>query len=93
MTDIPDPPAVPRPAATVLLLRDGPDGIEVFMATRHQGSSFMPGILVFPGGAVDPDDADPSLIDAASAGGTLPDDAISRIAGAHQEFPSGHRHR
>jgi 8-oxo-dGTP pyrophosphatase MutT (NUDIX family) len=86
MTDIPDPPAVPRPAATVLLLRDGPDGIEVFMATRHQGSSFMPGILVFPGGAVDPDDADPSLIDAASAGGPLPDDAISRIAGVREIF-------
>jgi 8-oxo-dGTP pyrophosphatase MutT (NUDIX family) len=86
MTDILDPPAVPRPAATVLLLRDGPDGIEVFMATRHQGSSFMPGILVFPGGAVDPDDADPSLIDAASAGGTLPDDAISRIAGVREIF-------
>jgi 8-oxo-dGTP pyrophosphatase MutT (NUDIX family) len=86
MIDIPDSPAVPRPAATVLLLRDGPDGIEVFMATRHQGSSFMPGILVFPGGAVDPDDADPGLIDAASAGRTLPDDAISRIAGVREIF-------
>jgi len=56
------------------------------MATRHQGSSFMPGILVFPGGAVDPDDADPGLIAAASAGGALPDDAISRIAGVREIF-------
>ena len=39
--DIPTPPVVPRAAATVLLLRDGPQGIEVFMAVRHQGSSFV----------------------------------------------------
>src|SRR5271168_3141147 len=86
MIDIPDPPAVPRPAATVLLLRDGPDGIEVFMAARHLGSSFMPGVLVFPGGAVDPDDGEPGLIDAASFGGALPDDAVSRIAGVREVF-------
>jgi 8-oxo-dGTP pyrophosphatase MutT (NUDIX family) len=84
MSDNPDPPAVPRPAATVLLLRDSPDGIEVFMATRHQGSSFMPGVLVFPGGAVDPDDSAPGLIDA--AGGELPGDAVSRIAGVREIF-------
>jgi 8-oxo-dGTP pyrophosphatase MutT (NUDIX family) len=86
MTDIPDTPAVPRPAATVLLLRDGPAGIEVFMATRHQGSSFMPGILVFPGGAVDPDDSEAGLVASASVGGTLPDDAVSRIAGVREIF-------
>jgi 8-oxo-dGTP pyrophosphatase MutT (NUDIX family) len=84
MIEIPDPPAIPRPAATVLLLRDGPHGIEVFMATRHQGSSFMPGVLVFPGGAVDPDDSAPGLIDAAGTGS--PDDAISRIAGVREIF-------
>lgn len=76
-------PVTPRPAATILLLRDGPDGIEVFMAVRHQGSSFMPGILVFPGGAVDPDDAAPGLIEADEA---LPDDAVSRIAGVREVF-------
>jgi 8-oxo-dGTP pyrophosphatase MutT (NUDIX family) len=86
MTDIQDPPAVPRPAATVLLLRDGPAGIEVFMATRHQGSSFMPGILVFPGGAVDPDDSEPGLVASASTGRTLPDDAVSRVAGVREIF-------
>jgi 8-oxo-dGTP pyrophosphatase MutT (NUDIX family) len=82
MIDIPDPPAIPRPAATVLLLRDGPAGIEVFMATRHQGSSFMPGILVFPGGAVEPDDSEPGLV----AAGTPPDDAVSRVAGVREIF-------
>jgi 8-oxo-dGTP pyrophosphatase MutT (NUDIX family) len=46
----------------VLLVRDGPEGIEVFMATRHGKSSFMPGALVFPGGSVDEDDSHPSLV-------------------------------
>jgi 8-oxo-dGTP pyrophosphatase MutT (NUDIX family) len=71
---------IPRPAATVLLLRDGPDGIEVFMATRHQRSSFMPGILVFPGGAVDPDDFDPSLLGDASP------EYAPRVAGIRELF-------
>lgn len=84
MIEIPNPPAIPRPAATVLLLRDGPKGIEVFMATRHQGSSFMPGVLVFPGGGVDPDDSAPGLVDAVGAG--LPDDAVSRVAGVREIF-------
>lgn len=79
-------PVVPRPAATVLLLRDGPVGIEVFMAVRHQGSSFMPGILVFPGGAVDPDDSDTRLIGAVSASGPAPEDAVSRVAGVREAF-------
>ena len=48
--------ATPRPAATVLLLRDGPPGIEVFMQVRHQDMAFASGALVFPGGRVDPED-------------------------------------
>jgi 8-oxo-dGTP pyrophosphatase MutT (NUDIX family) len=83
MDDIAAPPVIPRPAATILLLRDGPAGIEVFMAVRHQGSSFMPGILVFPGGAVDPDDAAPGLLESS---GPLPDDAVSRVAGVREVF-------
>ena len=84
--DIPMPPATPRPAATILLLRDGPTGLEVFMAVRHQGSSFMPGIWVFPGGAVDPDDAAPALLETAAATAPLPGDAVSRIAGVREVF-------
>ena len=56
------------------------------MAARHQGSSFMPGVLVFPGGAVDPDDGEPGLVNAVSRGGALPDDAVSRIAGVREVF-------
>jgi len=44
------PPAVP--AATILLLRDGPDGLEVFMVKRNHQIDFASGALVFPGGKV-----------------------------------------
>ncbi len=46
-----------QPAATVLLVRDTPSGIEVFMERRHLQSGFVGGAYVFPGGRVDPDDA------------------------------------
>jgi 8-oxo-dGTP pyrophosphatase MutT (NUDIX family) len=46
-----------RDASTVMLLRDGTDGIEVFMVRRHLNSDFVGGAYVFPGGAVDPEDA------------------------------------
>jgi 8-oxo-dGTP pyrophosphatase MutT (NUDIX family) len=45
--------ATARPAATILLLRDGPDGIEVFMVVRHHAIDFASGALVFPGGRVE----------------------------------------
>lgn len=57
----PDPPAEPRPAATVVLLRDGADGPEVLLLQRHRSSGFVPGAYVFPGGRVDAADADPRL--------------------------------
>jgi glyoxylase-like metal-dependent hydrolase (beta-lactamase superfamily II)/8-oxo-dGTP pyrophosphatase MutT (NUDIX family) len=50
-------PASLRPAATVLLLRDGPQGIEVLMTRRAMTASFAPGAYVFPGGGVDAADA------------------------------------
>ncbi len=50
-------PAQPRPAATVLLLRDGPQGPEVLMTRRSATASFAPGAYVFPGGGVDVLDA------------------------------------
>jgi 8-oxo-dGTP pyrophosphatase MutT (NUDIX family) len=55
------PEAVPLPASTVLLLRDGAEGMEVFMVTRHHKSSFLAGALVFPGGGLEPGDHDPRL--------------------------------
>ena len=44
------------PAATVIVLRDAPAGIQIFMVRRHAGTAFMPGADVFPGGRVDDGD-------------------------------------
>lgn len=51
---VPDVPV--RDAATVMLLRDGDDGLEVFMLRRNLRSDFVGGAYVFPGGGVDDDD-------------------------------------
>jgi 8-oxo-dGTP pyrophosphatase MutT (NUDIX family) len=53
------PEAIARPAATILLLRDGAEGLEVFMVVRHHQIDFASGALVFPGGRVE--DADHAL--------------------------------
>ncbi len=50
-------PAPTRPAATVLLLRDTAEGIEVLMTRRSMTASFAPGAYVFPGGGIDAGDA------------------------------------
>jgi glyoxylase-like metal-dependent hydrolase (beta-lactamase superfamily II)/8-oxo-dGTP pyrophosphatase MutT (NUDIX family) len=50
-------PSAPLPAATVLLLRDTQDGIEVLMTRRSLQASFAPGAYVFPGGGIDAADA------------------------------------
>ena len=50
-------PAPTRPAATVLLMRDGASGIELLMTRRSMTASFAAGAYVFPGGGVDPADA------------------------------------
>ncbi len=52
MNDVPEP----RPASTILLLRDGRQGLEVFMVRRHHAIDFASGALVFPGGKVEPGD-------------------------------------
>lgn len=45
-----------RLAATVMLVRDGLDGLEVLMVRRSSASAFAPDAFVFPGGTVDPED-------------------------------------
>jgi 8-oxo-dGTP pyrophosphatase MutT (NUDIX family) len=47
-----------KPAATVMLLRDTPQGIEVFMLRRTTAAAFAGGMYVFPGGKVDAADGD-----------------------------------
>src|SRR5712671_7128879 len=80
----------PRPASTILLLRDaaGTDEIEVFMMVRHYEIDFNSGALVFPGGSVDKGDqeiiARPELY---SGGEGLDAGALSfRIAAIRETF-------
>ena len=49
------------PASTVLIIRNGKTGIEVFMVVRHHEIDFASGALVFPGGKVDKNDYDEKL--------------------------------
>src|SRR5215217_4190978 len=51
-------PAEPRDAATVVLLRRGAGGIELYLLRRHVSMEFAGGMCVFPGGGVDPRDFD-----------------------------------
>jgi 8-oxo-dGTP pyrophosphatase MutT (NUDIX family) len=55
--------AVPplRDAATVALVRDGAQGLEVFVQRRPSSMVFAPGMVVFPGGRVEPADFDPEI--------------------------------
>jgi 8-oxo-dGTP pyrophosphatase MutT (NUDIX family) len=79
----------PRPASTILLLRDGGGGeIEVFMMVRHYEIDFNSGALVFPGGSVDKGDqeiiARPELY---SGGEGFDANALSfRIAAIRETF-------
>jgi 8-oxo-dGTP pyrophosphatase MutT (NUDIX family) len=53
-------PAVPRDAATVILLRQAPD-VEAFLLRRTDALEFAPGACVFPGGSVDERDGDEQI--------------------------------
>lgn len=48
----------PKPAATLILLRQGAGGPEVLMLQRTQSAAFLGGAYVFPGGSLDPQDAE-----------------------------------
>lgn len=61
--------AEPKPAATVVLMRDANRELEVLLLKRHRASGFVPGAYVFPGGRVDAADGDARLM----AGGPVPE--------------------
>ncbi len=61
----PGPGPSPRLAATVLLVRESPQGPEVFVQRRVTTMEFAPSMHVFPGGGVDPADAEATLDPAA----------------------------
>ena len=75
-------PVTPVGAATVLLLRDGAGGLAVFMVVRHREIDFASGALVFPGGKVDPGDAEPAL----QGGGLAPAAMALRVAAIRETF-------
>jgi 8-oxo-dGTP pyrophosphatase MutT (NUDIX family) len=54
-------PTVAAPAASVILLRDSPDGLETYLLHRHALMPFAASMVVFPGGRVDPVDAEGDL--------------------------------
>jgi len=58
----PAEPAIARPAATIVLLRDGGEGLEVLLMRRNRNAGFVPGAYVFPGGRVDGSDATPDTL-------------------------------
>ena len=80
-------PRPPRPSATVLLVRDTSHGLEVFMVERHHQIDFATGALVFPGGQVDPADADAALAARCTGGAALDSEARTlRVAAIRETF-------
>ena len=72
-----------RIASTVLLLRDGADGMEIFMVQRNRAIEFASGALVFPGGSIDPNDYEI----AETLASDLPNElAAIRVAGVRETF-------
>ncbi|MGK2878751.1 MAG: NUDIX hydrolase [Solirubrobacterales bacterium] len=67
-------PVEPRPASSVLVLRDGDDGIEILFVQRSMSLKFMGGAWVFPGGTLLADDGD------------IEDDFAWKTAGARETF-------
>jgi 8-oxo-dGTP pyrophosphatase MutT (NUDIX family) len=75
------------PASTVLLVRDGDAGLEVFMVQRHHQIDFASGALVFPGGKVDARDADPAIRVSSPGAAGLDDLELSfRVAAVREAF-------
>ena len=86
-------PPEPLPSSTVILLRDEPTGgFSVLMLERH-GSITFPGVHAFPGGVLDPMDADvaglalpPAQVWASAGEGDTPDDALPYWLAAIREL-------
>jgi 8-oxo-dGTP pyrophosphatase MutT (NUDIX family) len=83
------PAAVPRQAATVMVLRDSADGPQVYFMRRPARSSFAASAYVFPGGAVDAADSSAELLalapafDPAAAAPRMRLSALDDVAGLH----------
>lgn len=81
----------PHLSATILLVRDGSAGLEVFMVQRHHRIDFATGAMVFPGGKLEPADHDPALRERARGCEGLADAELALRAGAIREtFEEAH---
>ncbi len=72
-------PAEPRDAATVVLMRAGSTGPEVYLLRRQTSMAFAGGMCVFPGGGVDPRDFDDELVDRGLWAGPSPSEWAARL--------------
>ena len=77
----PEAAARPRDAASLVLLRDSPEGPEVLLGRRPATARFMPEVYVFPGGALEPEDHAASGLPEAFAG--LPPATDAATAALH----------
>jgi 8-oxo-dGTP pyrophosphatase MutT (NUDIX family) len=77
----PGPPARPRQAATVILLRGGTRELEVLLVQRTPKARFMGGVWVFPGGAVDAEEGAGDEAHRAAAVRELREEAAIALAG------------
>ncbi len=80
----------PRGASTVMLVRDGASGVEVYVQRRVATMAFAPSTVVFPGGGIDPADAalpvtTPGLAELAAAMGASVEGAAPYAAAAVRE--------
>jgi 8-oxo-dGTP pyrophosphatase MutT (NUDIX family) len=69
-----------------MMLRNGRDGLEVFMVVRHHQIDFASGALVFPGGKADPQDFDPALIPYLEGAHTDPDMRAIQVSAIREAF-------
>lgn len=75
------------PAATILILRDGDQGLEVLMVERHANIGFAGGALVWPGGKIDRADFDGGWLDAATDLQVhAPDERAARIGAIREAY-------
>lgn len=74
-------PVAPRLAVTVVLVRDGAEGLEVLLLRRNPRLAFAPGRYVFPGGSVEPSDAEEP-----AWRGAAPQTASLIVAGVRETF-------
>ncbi len=87
MSDEQKQPVTPRLAATVMMLRDGPNGLEVFMVKRHHEIDFATGALVFPGGSADPGDCSAVVRARCDGAGQYDDEELRfRVASVREAF-------